>query len=200
MALSTYAELQASIASWLARDDLTDYIPDFIRLFEAKAARVLRVRPMEVTETLEPDEGEVELPADYQGHRRLTWLGDVRVELEYVSPAYLQTICPTLEEDTPRFYTIEGGNILIRPVDDTDLEFVYYAKNEALEDSLNWLLTNHPDAYLFGSLAEAHGFQVDEGRLQLWAMRRDEVLEEIRQLRFNEPSSIGTVQVLGSTP
>ena len=30
MAISTYAELKTSIASWLDRSDLTDVIPDFI--------------------------------------------------------------------------------------------------------------------------------------------------------------------------
>ena len=35
MALTTYSELQAAVASWLHRDDLTAQIPDFIRLAEA---------------------------------------------------------------------------------------------------------------------------------------------------------------------
>jgi hypothetical protein len=199
MALSTYAELQTAIANWLARDDLTVYIPDFITLFEAKAARVLRVRPMEVTETIEPDDGEAPLPSDYLGHRRLTWMGDTRVELAHAAPAWLHAAYPTTAEGTPAFYTIEGGNVIIRPVSDTDLELVYYAKNTALDDALNWLLTNHPDAYLFGSLAEAHGFQVDESRLAMWAQRRDEVFKEIKDLNFGEPSSM-SVRYFGVTP
>jgi hypothetical protein len=199
MALSTYAELQAAIASWLARDDLTAYIPDFITLFEGKAARVLRVRPMETTETLEPDEGEVTLPSDYLGMRRLTWLGDTRVELEHVHPSYLQAVYPSEVEGTPRYFTIEGGNIIIRPVSATDLELVYYAKNTALEDALNWLLTNHPDAYLFGSLAEAHGFNVDAAQMEMWGQRRDQAFAEIRDMNFREPSGL-SVRVFGSTP
>jgi hypothetical protein len=116
-----------------------------------------------------------------------------------VAPAYLQAVCPTSEEGTPRYYTIEGGNIIIRPVSDTDLELVYYAKNDALEDELNWLFTNHPDAYLFGSLAEAHGFTVDESRLAMWAQRRDEIFKEIRDKNFGEPSGL-SVRFFGSTP
>jgi hypothetical protein len=44
MAFSTYADLQSQMANWLARDDLTNYIPDFIRLFECAAMRKLKVR------------------------------------------------------------------------------------------------------------------------------------------------------------
>ena len=35
MALSSYSDLKASVASWLHRDDLTTQIPDFICLAEA---------------------------------------------------------------------------------------------------------------------------------------------------------------------
>lgn len=43
MALDTYTGLKAAIASWLMRDDLTDAIPDFIMLAEARISRTLRV-------------------------------------------------------------------------------------------------------------------------------------------------------------
>ena len=39
MPLSNYTELQASIADTLNRDDLTNQIPDFIRLAEAQLGR-----------------------------------------------------------------------------------------------------------------------------------------------------------------
>ncbi len=42
MSFSIYADLTANIATWIARSDLTANIPDFITLFEAKAARKLR--------------------------------------------------------------------------------------------------------------------------------------------------------------
>ena len=36
MAIGTYAELKTAIANFLARDDLTDRIPEFISLAEAR--------------------------------------------------------------------------------------------------------------------------------------------------------------------
>ncbi len=86
MCLTTYANLQSSIASWLARDDLTAYLPDFITLFEAVAARKLKVRLQESVTTLTPVVGVVTLPSDYLGYRRVTWTGSPRRELTYVAP------------------------------------------------------------------------------------------------------------------
>jgi hypothetical protein len=40
MAINNYTELVAAIAEWLARDDLTARIPDFVTLAEAKINRV----------------------------------------------------------------------------------------------------------------------------------------------------------------
>ena len=36
MAFSTYSDLKTSVANFLARDDLTSQIPDFIRLAGAR--------------------------------------------------------------------------------------------------------------------------------------------------------------------
>ena len=42
MAITTYAELQSSIADFLDRDDLTSVIPTFISLAEADMNRQIR--------------------------------------------------------------------------------------------------------------------------------------------------------------
>src|SRR5262245_15894630 len=75
MAITTYAQLQTAIASWLARSDLTATIADFITLFEAAANRRLRVRQMETSTNLTPSSGAATLPTDYLAWRRLTWAG-----------------------------------------------------------------------------------------------------------------------------
>lgn len=199
MALTTYAELQATIASWLARDDLTAYIPDFITLFEAAAARKLKVRPQETTATLTPVSGVVTLPTDYLGHRRVTWTGNPRVELAYLPPPAFQASWPTQPSGTPSAYTIEGSNLRLMPLNDTDIEFDYYQRTAALSAGLNWLFTNHPDAYLFGSLCEANAFNKDVDPAGLWKARRDEVFQEIALLDFNERSGM-SMTVMGPTP
>jgi hypothetical protein len=200
MTIATYSDLQTAIASWLARDDLTARIPDFIMLFEAVANRRLRVRQMETVVTLTPSSGTATLPADYLNWRRVTWTGSPRNDLDYVHPSILQDYYPTVPAGIPRLFTIEGSSLKVRPVDDTGLEFDYLQKIPALASvSTNWLLTEHPDLYLFGSLAEAQGFNVDFEKLGVWKARRDELFDEIIRLS-NLTRGVGAVRVAGATP
>jgi hypothetical protein len=201
MSITTYSELQAAIGNWLDHGLFTARIPDFIALFEAAANRRLRVRQQETSTTLTPSSGSVALPGDYLAWRRVTWTGSTRVELQYVHPSYLQAAYPSSPSDTPRIFTIEGATLKVRPVDDTGLEFDYLQKIPALSDSAttNWLLTEHPDLYLFGALVEAEMFGVNDERAPLWNARRDEILDEIEKLS-NRSRGAGAVRVMGVTP
>ena len=196
MALATYADLETQVANWLHRDDLTTYIPDFITLFEADAARRMMVRPQQATTTLTPTSGSVALPSDYIGWIRLTWTGSTRVDLQYVGPTILQAYYPSTPTNTPQMFTLEGGNILIRPVDGTALEFVYYQKTAALSSALNWLYTNHPDAYLNGTLYEAYKFAKDNENMATYKALRDEIFDEIRVQNFRQAGHL-SIRPLG---
>jgi CBS-domain-containing membrane protein len=65
MSLTNYTDLQTTIASYLARSDLTAMIPDFIRLAETRLRRELRIRQMlkVVTTTAVAGDSTVELPS-----------------------------------------------------------------------------------------------------------------------------------------
>lgn len=199
MAITTYAELQTAIATWLARDDLVTYIPDFITLFEAAACRRLRVREMETLVTLTPASGSVNLPSDYLSTKRLTWTGSVRVELVYMHPSALQATFPDTPSGTPLNYTIEAGAIKIRPTDTTALELVYLAKNTAAATTLSWLFTRYPDAYLFGSLVEAYMFNKDPQNASIWQARLDNLFAELKSNDFNTRGAMA-ITVMGATP
>lgn len=199
MALASYTDLQTQIANWLARDDLTAFIPDFITLFECAAARKLRVRLQEITTTLTPSSGVATLPTDYLGHRRVTWTGSPRRELVYLSPPVFQYEWPVQISGTPSVYTIEGSNLRVMAQSDAALDFDYYQRTAALSSTLNWLYTNYPDAYLFGSLCEANAFNKGQAfeAASLWKQRRDEVFAEIQTVNFNEPSGM-TMRIIDS--
>lgn len=201
MSLTNYADLQASVATWLQRSDLTATIPDFITLFEACANRRLRVRQQETTAELTPTSGTMALPTDYLSWRRLTWTGDPSRDLQYVEPSWMQSTFPNNAVDLPSVFTIEGGNIIQRPVDATNtvLEFVYLAKIPPLSIGPNWLMTEHPDLYLFGTLVEAQAYAVNADTAVLWKARRDELFQEIETLsgKTRGPSA---VRVMSPTP
>lgn len=201
MAITTYAELQTAIGNWLDHSLFTARIPEFIALFEACANRKLRTRAQETSTNLMPSSGAVALPADYLSWRRVAWTGSSRVELQYVHPSYLQAAYPSSPADVPRVFTIEGSTLKVRPADDTAIELDYFQKVPALSESTttNWLLSVHPDLYLFGALVEAEMFGVNDERAPLWKSRRDEIFDEIEKLS-NKTRGAGAVRVMGATP
>lgn len=200
MAFTSYATLQAAIADQLARGDLTSQIPDFITLFEAEANRELfRMRLSETSTNLTPSSGSVALPSDYMGWRRVTWTGSTRVDLEYVHPSILQAYYPSTPSATPAIFTIEGSTLKIRPTDGTVLEFDYYAKPAALASSLGWLMTNHPDAYFFGSLEQAYLYTKDYEQASAWMLKKTATFDAIKKLRFREDSGL-QIRAMGYTP
>jgi hypothetical protein len=202
MPLQTYSDLTAAIANWLQRSDLAALVPNFVQLFEACANRRLRVRQQEATAALTPAGGVAALPADYLSWRRLTWTGNPRQELAYVEPSWLQAAYPDAPTDIPRVFTIEGSNILTMPLDpsNTALELVYFQQVPSLAaNSTNWLMSAHPDLYLFGALTEAQAYTVNAETAALWKARRDELFDEIEKLS-NKSRGAGAVRTLGPTP
>lgn len=205
MSITTYAELQSAITNWLGgRSDIAAArITECIALFEASANRRLRTRKQETTTTLTPSSGSATLPTDYLEARRVTWTGSVRVELQYAEPSYLQAAWSSTPSGTPVVYTIEGSTLKVRPTSTTDLEFAYYAMIAALSDSAttNWLLTAHPDLYLFGSLAELETLLENDTRVQMWIQRRDAIFDEIEKLSNRSRYGSGAgVRVMAETP
>lgn len=162
MAITNYSELQTSVTNWLSRTNDTQLIalyPDFITFAEAKFNRVLRTRNQEASATITPVSGVCALPTDYIELRRLYINTDAKIELEYLPPEQFYIKFP-VGEATSRYYTIEGANIILSDQSTTtDLIVLYYKKIPALTilNTTNWLLTAHPDLYLYTTLSEAYG-------------------------------------------
>ena len=113
MAITTYAELQTSIANWLNRDDLTSVIPDFISLTEASINRDLRHYKMinRVDATL--DSRYVQMPADWIETVRFGITSGTTYRIELISRddmlEYRQNNNDT--SGIPRFYANIGDTI-----------------------------------------------------------------------------------------
>jgi hypothetical protein len=201
MSITTFSELKTAIGNWMDRTDLSARIPEFISLFEAKINRRLAVRQQVTTTTLTPTAGVASLPADYLMWKRVTWTGDPKRSLEYVDPDYLQRFNATSESGTPLYFTIEGSNLTVAPIDNTGLTFAYAQKVPALSDGAptNWLLTAHPDAYLFGSLTMSATFTEEAQSGAAWNALTEGILGELWASDFRHQGPM-TIKTLSPTP
>lgn len=183
MAVSTYAELLASIAGWLNRDDLTSRIPDFVTLAEAKLnARVMH-RNMQTLATISITGETYTLPDAFAGvvSLRINTSGYERIE--YRSEEQFDQL-PVSTSGTPRYYTIAGGSLVFWPVpgDAVAARFRYRTRLTALSDAnpSNWLLTSYPHAYLYGALMEAAPYLMNDDRVNVWGPLFAEAISDIK--------------------
>ena len=162
MALDNYSNLQTSIANFLARDDLTTEIVDFIALTEADFNRRLRVRAMENSSSFTIDSETETLPTGFLQARSFVIPTNPKTALQFMTPFHQAETQGSSETGKPRAYSIEGTNFRFSPTPDASYSatLVFYKAFDALSASVatNHILTNHPDVYLFGALYFASTF------------------------------------------
>lgn len=179
MSITNYSDLQATIASYLARTDLTAQIPDFIQLAETRLRRDLRIRQMlkVVTTTTTNGDGTVELPSDFLQMRDLHINTNPITVLKYESPSNFYRNTWSTVTGIPVQYTILAQEFQFAPKPDTNytLQMMYYAAPPYLSNTntSNVFLANCPDLVLYGALGEAAPYLMDDARLQTWASMYD---------------------------
>jgi hypothetical protein len=187
MAITTYAELQTAIENWLDRDDLTDRIPEFITLAEARFNRVIRAPDMLTRNDAFTVDGQYEtLPTGFLEASRIALSTSPVTLLEYVTPQEMTEVRSHTRSSSgkPAYYTVTGGSFEFLPTPGSSYtaSILYYAALTPLASGVNWLLTSHPDVYLFGALVEAEPYVRNDERLPLWKMRLDQSLAELNAL------------------
>lgn len=166
MALSTYSDLQASVASWLNRSDLMAQIPDFIALAESSIANEVRLRDMVTVTTLATTGADfVELPANWLEFK---YVKHENKPLEYIAPDLLRS--KFNDTGTVKFYSMEGNRLLLNPTPGIlTLDMAYFARLPALATTAtNAILTKHPQIYLCKTLAIASAFIMDAAKAAQW--------------------------------
>lgn len=150
MALSTYAELKAAIATQLNRIDLTTPIVDFVTLAEADIRRDVRIQEMEALATGTLTGETLAFPTRFVLARRLAIDGDVYA---YETPEVYQVESDAGNTDS-NMYTIIGTNFYILGGASGDAYSLLYLASLAAfsgASDTNTLLTNAPDVYLYGA-------------------------------------------------
>jgi len=182
VALANYTDLKASVADFLNRSDLTSVIPDFITMAEADFNRTLRVREMSIRTRAPIDSQYVKLPADFLGMRNIDLLTDPVTPMTYKNLQNLDAHRAGDMTGKPIYYSIVQNNIEFAPAPDGDytIEIVYYQKVPALADnSTSWLLSAHPDAYLYGTLQHSAPYLQHDERVGIWAGKYQQIIEQI---------------------
>lgn len=182
MTITTYANLQTAVASWLHRTDLTAIIPDFITLAEAAIGRKLRIRAMETTTVATATAGTraVSLPTNWLEGKRVYVDGNPVSSLSFISPEDYWTRYMSTTSGKPDAFTIEGDSLLLGPVPDSgyQVSILYYKQPDALSSTAHSVFTANPDLYLFGSLVEAQPYVKDDKRFPLWQARFEAAIRD----------------------
>jgi hypothetical protein len=185
MAFTTYSDLKTTIASYLARSDLTAMIPTFIQLAELRLRRELRTRQMLVVATANTTGGDstVGLPTDFLEMRDIHVNTNPITTLAYSAPNSFYNSYRATESGKPTDYTVLATELQLSPVPDStyQLQMLYYAQPYFLSDTNtgNVFLTNFPDALLYAALGEAEPYLMNDARLQTWASLYDRAISSI---------------------
>lgn len=181
MALTTYAELQAKIASDLfGRTDKTAEIKDAIRLTEAHMSNNLKCREMDTTSTLTITSGEATVPTDLQSVKSLRLLSSPYSEIDYEPIELIETRRPDVT-GTIEVYDIVGEKFVFWPPSSDSARLRYRADIPALSDSntSNWILAGHPHMYVYGSLWQMFLHLKDEARANTYGSMFTASIEEL---------------------
>lgn len=203
MSLATYADLQAAVASWLNRTDLTTQIPDFIALGEARIRRnqewFTQVYSLKNGASLTVTTNPVSLPANVKEILAL-WADtatfhhtiDVVPASEWRDLANSNAnaagtpVKACFFPEMDGFPGTAGPQLYLWPPASVAgdgnsfvIDFQYVEDVPALASSVSGLFTRHPDLYLYAALAESAPFLVHDERLPVWEARYQQVVKEV---------------------
>lgn len=208
MALSNYTELQSSVANWLNRSDLTTEITgDFIVLTEKDFNSKLRIRKMVESDSSFLINAEtVALPSGFLQVRDLFILsGGTKYALRYMTPPQMDEIRGSSSTGMPSVYTILGDKFRFASKPDSTYTATinFYKTFDPLSDSntSNYILTNHPQIYLYGSLYHAAQFLggVEPQKVQAWQQNYVTALERVERNDREDQYSGSPLQIRSDT-
>lgn len=118
--------------------------------------------------------GSCPLPPSYLAMRTLyVDTTSDRRPLAYITPQQMNDMDRSPQASEPFHFTLEGDCLRLGPAADQIyyLPCLYYKRFAALATAsggVNWLMTNAPAVYLFGTLVEAAAFVGLDARVALW--------------------------------
>ena len=209
MAITNYTNLQTAIADFLNRDDLTSVIPTFIQLAEAQMQREIRHWKMETRASGQQSAGDqyMQIPTDWLETIRLHLTGNGTSAVTMTSRAAMADIRAKNEDAStvaPYLYCHADSQFELYPTpsEDTDFELLYYQKIPDLaSNTTNWLLSDAPDVYLYGSLLHSAPYLAEDARVAVWAQMYSAAVQNVNsaseQARYSGSGMTLKVRGLG---
>jgi len=184
MALNTNADLQASIADWLNRSDLSAQIPDFLTLAQLKINRRLSIVEQEILTEITPRAQATTLPV---GTKFVISVSDSKGRpIEAVSMSELLDYAP--EGGAVTRYSVSGDNIYFAPTPEstsTETYSVLYSADKDLNGGDNGPVLLQ-DIYLNAALHEAYVYLKDDGRVAYFKGMVDEGVANVQARRAKQ--------------
>lgn|GEM_PF-1739135 len=178
--METYDELKAAIVKTANRSDgdFALQTPRFIRLAEARMRRDIRARGETQTLDITIEEDSYPLPCGFDGIVSINGRGAGNRSVNYVSSDTMdKTQYPAVNS-----YTISGEDIYFsRAPGDIRLRYRALFAPLSARQRCNWILSKHPDAYLYGALIDSAPYLEDDPRLSTWASLFNSAIEGINK-------------------
>lgn len=190
--ITSYSTLNTAVADYLARSDLTAFIPNYIQNWEERFYRDSENWGswLETALSVNISSGVAALPTGYLS-LRVAYISGYpqlkRVSLEQLYARYPRSSVIT---GIPTHIARNGSNFEFGPVptDGTTLVGTCYIKPTVLRSyttggadaAAHYLILNAPDLLLYGALLEAMPFIKKDDRVPMWSMAYEEALRTYR--------------------
>jgi hypothetical protein len=197
--VTSYSSLLTAIGDWLARSDLTGFIPNFVQNFEEDFLREPKNygRWMESALNVSIASSVATVPTDYLGLKYAYVNGSPSSKLDRASLNQCYGRYPR-GGDTGRPVLIarDAGNFVFGPAPDSNytIKGTYYAKpvllrSFAADAAAHWMIINAPDVIIYGALLQSAPFLRNESRLPMWQQMYSLSLESYRRMNRDEDVS-----------
>lgn len=214
MALSSYTELKAAVRTELdiSTSGIADaVIVDAITRAESKVNRRARFREMEQlayatysAATAAIEDRLIALPTGFielinLRVRKTTEDDTDYVEIPYVDPGRIAEYYRAGTDLERLRYTLRDQIEFSHAVTTDHRVMMHYIKRWDIEtDETNWLLTNFPDVYLYGALAECEMHVRQDARMPMWRTLFDEGIAELNTMdeRGRDDAELDTSEVM----
>lgn len=207
MALGNYVQLQASIAAWATRSDLTATIPDFVEWAHQEICRRLRANFMLASADVALTGETVSQPTDFLAIKRFYLDVTPRMTLRVADASTAADFSADFGSASyPSVVSVEGALFRFAPAysSATTGKLLYFAKPAtlAIPTDTNTVLAKYPYLYLYGSLEALYNYLEDADNADRFGQRFGALLDSINMQETKDstrgPLSVGPVS--GGTP